>query len=62
MMIKCNVLICINLNEILYNFSADIQTWSEQNVDQKKQMKASAFADEDPVPFNPTLVSSEILL
>ena len=48
------------MNKNIIVFSADIQTWSEQNEDQKKQMKASAFADEDPVPFNPTLVSSEI--
>ena len=43
----------------IFAFSADIQSWSEQNEDKSKQMKASAFADEDPAPFNPTLVSSK---
>ena len=35
---------------------ADIETWSEQNKDESKSMKASSFANEDPVPFNPSLI------
>uniref|UniRef100_A0A7M5VGT1 Elongator complex protein 2 n=1 Tax=Clytia hemisphaerica TaxID=252671 RepID=A0A7M5VGT1_9CNID len=36
-------------------FEGDIHSWKEQNKEESKQMKASAFANEDPAPFNPTL-------
>lgn len=39
-------------------FEADLQTWENENKADTKAMKASAFANEDPAPFNPTLIAT----
>ena len=40
-------------------YESDIKSWDEQNIQTSKPMKASAFANEDPVPFNPALISGK---
>ncbi|XP_057293531.1 elongator complex protein 2-like isoform X2 [Hydractinia symbiolongicarpus] len=39
-------------------YEGDIKSWDNQSTRDSQPMKASAFANEDPAPFNPTLISA----
>ena len=48
-------------NLIISLYLVDINSWDKETAKPSQQMKASSFANEDPAPFNPTLISSMLL-